>query len=173
MDGCLVELAEFLRSSEAAALEGAFAHIVGAAAWLGALRLYAKESGVALDFDGLKLTFIDNRTLAVDVAEMVRKVFARSSLKADMPRVVARLEEIVAKASRLSEICSGKDVLSILSQALCRHYKCCPAGECSTKILSRVLRVAATLEDLQDMTLYQRLSAIISTVPFRWAGVAL
>lgn len=165
---------EFLRGSGGeAALEGAISRIVGAAAWLGALRLYAHEASLALDFDGLRLTFIDSRTLAVDVPDMVRKVFARSSVTVNIPSVVARIERTVEESNRLSEIACGKDVIAILSLALSRHYKCCAAGECSTQILSRMLRVSATLEDFQSMTLYQRLATIIGTASFRWVGVAL
>jgi hypothetical protein len=166
-------IAEFRRCSGAAAIDEAFARIVGDAAWLGALRLYAHEASLALDFDGLRLTFIDSKTLEVDLSEMVRRVFARSSLNLDISAVIARIREIVASANRLSEIPCGKDVLAILSRALLLHYKCCSAGECSTETLGRMLRVSATLEDLKPMTLYQRLATLISAVPFRWAGVDL
>jgi hypothetical protein len=167
-------MTEFLRASGGSvAINQAFAHIVGAAAWLGALRLYAHEVSVALDFDGLRLTFIDTRTLSVDVSDMVRKVFARSSLKADISSVVARIEEIMAEAGKPSEIACGKDVLAILSLALNRHYKCCSAGECSIATLGRMLRVSASLEDLQAMTLYPRLATVVSTGPFQWGNLVI
>jgi hypothetical protein len=156
-----------------AVIKDAYSRIVGAAAWLGALRLYAREAGVALNFDGLRFsTFIDSRTLEVDPAEMVRKVFARSLFRGEVPKVVARLTEMRA-STEVYEIACGKDVLEVLSQALSRHYKCCSAQECSVDTLGRILRVSATLDDLRAMTLYERLATVVSTVPFRWAGVAL
>jgi hypothetical protein len=167
-------ISEFLRESGGASvIEDAFARIVNAAAWVGALRFYAAEAGLPLDFDGLRFTFIDHRTLEVDLPEMVRLVFARSLQKADISMVVSRLKDIVNSASRLPEITCGKDALAILSLALNRHYRCCTAGECSIDTLGRMLRVAATLEDLRSMTLYRRLAQLITTVPFRWSGVAL
>lgn len=167
-------MAEFLRGAGGqAAIATAFSRVMNAAAWIGALRHYGKENDLALDFDGLKLTFLSNTTLEVDAAEMVRKVFARSKIKADIAVVVGEITGIVDKAESPSAISCGKDVLEIISQALSRHYKCCSAHACSVETLGRMLRISATLTDLQIMTLYARLAAIVASVPFRWAGVTL
>jgi hypothetical protein len=168
-------MSEFLQNAPTPdVIDAAFCRVIGAAAWVGALKLYSHVEGLALDFDNLKFSFVDQKTLEVDVRELVRRVFARSEKRVDdLGKVVKDVERIYRETGSLCDITSGKDVIEVLSLALSRHYKCCSASECSIGTLGRMIRISATLTDLQEMSLYGELIKKIALSPFRWAGVAL
>lgn len=169
-------LSEFLSEAvDSNKANAEFKKICTAAACVGALRIYSKDNpGTNLDFDDLKYNrFLNPKSLAVDVKEAVRYVFAKSGvpLKNQAP-VVSAVSKILQNRAGPDIVCS-KDFLEILQLALSRHYNACDAGECSPSIITRSLRISVVHDDFKSMNLYQPLSAHIVTCGYSWPGTPL
>jgi len=155
-------------------IESSFQKIVFASAHVGALRLYSQQNSLRLDFDDLKFDFVDPRSLEIDVEKLVKKVAARSQINVgDQAQVATWIADTVANSNPLIDVVCGKDVLSVMHIALCRHYKCCDSGECNPAILSKHLRISTVIDDLMHTQLMRSLIARINCSTFPWAGPKL
>ncbi len=168
-------LEEYLKDKGTrAVVKAAIDSIIDAAAWVGALRKYGFSEKLPLDFDNLDMSsFIEAKTMTVDIPEMIRKVSARSEVNMGDHLVVAQALRQILQGVNPLEIACGKDVIEIIHLALSRQYCCAPSGECSAPVLDRTLRISATLDDLKKMSMYPILAAQVALTPFKWAGAPL
>jgi hypothetical protein len=170
--------AEFLKEKASSTLvESAFAAIVDATAWIGALRAYSHQNGLNLFFDGVDFKFVDKRTLEVDQNEMIRLIFARSKVKLDnRDKVIESLKRLRQNKLSIRNLCCGKYFLEVMSICLCIQYNACDYREGASITLGRILRIATTIDDIRSMSLFPLLRNAVSeavAVQFTWAGVDL
>ena len=151
-----------------------FAKLCGLSAYIGALRLYSHMNSTGLDFDNIKYTrFIDQKTMRLNVVEMVRYLFAKSEKAlANKNEVISDVEKIVGSRQD-DDVCCSKEFIDIFSLALSKHYNSCVASECSPEVLSRTVRVAANNGDIKMMPIYADLKKHVNSNGLQWSGKTL
>jgi len=168
-------LSDYLKSPLDRVQESAeFAKVCRPAGYIGALRLFSHTNAIGIDFDDIKYTrFINAKTMDIGVKEMVRYMFAKSKVKLEnLDDIQAEIEKLVLSVPN-DEMACGKEVVDVLHLALSKHYDACPASECTSEVLSRMLRVAANNDDMKMLPMYAALRAHVASSGFPWNGAPL
>ncbi len=166
---------EYLKTRSSPELvKAAFQKILSASSFIGAMRLVSHPSALNLDFQNSKLNFIDNGTLEVDNAKMVKYFLSKSgsSLK-NSAEVVKIVQAEMSRGLGPLELSSGKDFLRVLSLALNKHYKCCNSAECTFETLSRMFRMSVLQDDVRNLAIYDRLVKQVGKSGMAWTGNTL
>ena len=151
----------------------AFDKLIQASSFIGALRFVSHRNGLSVDFKEAKFGFVDQRTLKVDIAEMIRYFLSRSQISMTASKDIFEEIQHISKNNAPSSVSCGKDFLKILSIALSRHYKCCNATECTFVTLSRMFRMTVTHDDIRELQLYPLLSEKVQQSGMAWTGFPL
>lgn len=169
-------LSEFLKKpldNATSSLE--FSKICSASACIGAIRIYSNDNkGTNLDFDDLKYgRFLNYKSLAVNIGEAVRYMFAKSKTVLNNHASVVSVVSNIMQTRPAADIVCSKEFVDVLHHALSRHYNACDAGECSPTNLNRTIRISAVQDDFKLMDLYQPLSAHVAACEYSWVGSQL
>lgn len=148
-----------------------FSKLCKSASCLGAIRAYSHKHGLRLDFDDIKYgRFLDLRTMNIDIRSAVTYIYAKSNVRlTDIDKIVSDINTILDTFDPIHLVCS-KDFLGILHLALCRHYGTCGSKECEPSVLSRIIRIATSHDDLKSLPLYQPLKSHVLSCGFPWKG---
>lgn len=125
--------------------------VLAAAREIGCLRYYSEKCGRNIRFSTIELSkFVCPKTLSVDLEKMLTHIGNKQE-----PRIsIARAEQAAAKAAVLEAkfeddayfvsdllLCSGHDLIEVLSIALRRMLGSCKEAEVKPDLLERVFRV--------------------------------
>jgi hypothetical protein len=120
---------------------------------IGALRLYAQEKGIALDFDKYDYRHI---TIGMDLnlEELVRTIFARSEI--GMHTCPDLQASITAKICNIPDhhLCCGHDVCAILGRSMQSTLGSQNARFVTGELIERNLRLAYGAEEFVQSALY-------------------
>jgi hypothetical protein len=136
--------------------------VYGSARPFGALRLLSESENLALRFEGLDFGRpVDRGTLVVDTAVLVMCVLSRSERSvAEKPRILEQLAEICEDRDVDSrELCSGHDVVAILSIGLRKLLGSNDARRVRPDELERALRLAFDPSEFKRTRLYTDLQS--------------
>ena len=168
-------LSEFLKDPlPSAKVTTDFEKICQASSCIGAIRIHSQENDINLKFDDLKYTkFFNPRDLSVNISEAVRYIFAKSEkVLTDKFAVEKAVGALMSGRAPVDIVCS-KEFLEIFHLALSRYYKACSSAECAPITLGRAVRIAATHDDIKNLSLYQPLKAHINSCGYAWIGNSL
>lgn len=144
--------------------------LVMAAVWIGCLRLHSKRAGLSLTFWGLKYAkCINDKSLSIDIEALVREVMNRSQ-RPDLSHVdiAAELRSMHGSIENSWLICSGKDMIEVLSYGLRKVLSTKNAKEVDPKIIAQSLRIAFNWDDMNRSVLSQNLRAWAEQNPSYW-----
>ena len=118
--------------------------LLGAALPIGALRLHSRRAGLDLRFGGVRYAnCIDVSSLQPDPDGMVSEVMNRSMRQDLNPTELKRAVELILKEGHDPwQLCSGPDLVAILSLGLRKTLGTNDAGEVAEDRLQRMLRIA-------------------------------
>jgi hypothetical protein len=134
--------------------------ILRAAYPIGRLRLYSKEKNIGLKFEGLSFSFVDRKTLEVDIKRLVQAVYnnTRRPLKNfDELSNLLKIEE--ENAYPLNHICCGHDVCTILGRALIAYIGNQTSAITTIEMVERWLRLAYSENFFKKTALFQKIKA--------------
>ncbi len=153
--------------------EKIFCEICAASGVLGALRLFSSKSGANLDFDDLKYNrFFDHKEFIIKKSDLIKYVYAKSKQKIpDVTFVENELDAILEERSHKDLACS-KETIEIIHILLWRKYNH-NSAECSSNVISRMIRVASNSEDAKSLSLFPALQKKVASSPFAWVGTGL
>jgi Protein of unknown function (DUF4435) len=125
---------------------------------IGALRLYAQENALSLDFDSYDYRHfaID---MTVDVAELIRVIFARS--KVALLRIQTVQTSIQAKIASVPDhhLCCGHDACVAFGRSLQAKLGSQNAKSISGELIERSLRLAYGAAEFLNTHLYYEIKA--------------
>lgn len=145
--------------------------LVQAAKPIGCLRLRSSLDGMGLRFEGLRYSrFIDSVTLDIERHAFVREVKHRSG-RADVEctKLMEDIEDAEAAVEDVWSVCSGDDLVGILSLGLRKVFGTNDARAVSPEVLRRSLRLGFMDSEFRESQLYAQIGAWTS----RNAGFAL
>lgn len=118
--------------------------LLTAAAPLGALRLVSVDQDLRLDFNGITYSrFVDRRTLAVDIARMVRVVTDNSRQpRLDATALAGDVRAAVDHHGASWQLCCGDDLVHLLSIGLTSALGSATAYAVSPDAVAKVLELA-------------------------------
>ena len=165
-------LSEFLRkeiSQEESILH--FEKICHPASYIGALRIYSKENDNNINFDSIKYNrFIDVKDFSIDIKSMIQYMFSKSS------KPLSKIETIEEQVCEIKNrydsdsISCAKEFIDLMHLAIARHYNSCASPQCSSEVLSRMIRISTNCDDLKMIPMYSYLKDHISTSGIVWNG---
>lgn len=123
-----------------------------AASPIGCLRLHSERCQLGLRFDGLDYgNCIDQRTIEIHPTRLVEQVKNRSQ-RPELPSeaLLSALQQMQAENHDPWELCSGTDLLGILSVGLRRAFGTNNAGTVREEQLRRGLRLAFTAAEFMS-----------------------
>ena len=129
--------------------------LIGAAVWVGCLRLHSERTKLRLKFRNLTYSkFIDKESLRIDRGAFLREVMNRSR-RNDLSHEELR-QEIVAIHASLEDhwlVCKGKDMVEVLEYGLRKALGTKRERKVDSKVLQRSLRLAFERRDLEKSQL--------------------
>lgn len=123
---------------------------------LGYLRLISVRESLSLKFEGLDFAdFVDRETLKLDLSKLLRAVKGRSQRQdiADK-QLLASIQGLKRDTYDIWHLCSGHDVISVLSVGLRKAIGSWNANDVKLEILERNLRLAFERAHFQETRLY-------------------
>ena len=127
---------------------------------IGILRFYSLNTGKKLVFENIKYTFVDRRTLAINVEHMIRTIYnnSRISLKSQEFRDVACYVARKSKGSHnVWHMCCGHDLTAMLGKSLQSLFGTRRAIEIDAASVERVLRLAYSFDDFRKTQLHEQI----------------
>lgn len=130
--------------------------LLAAAAPLGCLLWYSVSSRLHLDFDELKIgKFVDEKTLAVDVRQMVKTVLDHSRRPdLDGGAIARQVEETMAAGYDRWHLCCGHHLAEILAMALRKTLGTHSSGEMDAAQIEQKLGLAYEAVHFSSTRLY-------------------
>ena len=130
--------------------------LLKAASHLGYLRWLSHRNGYGLKFDGLSLrACVDSRDLTVDAPELVRRVRNLSTGHVPSAGVLEDgVEQLAQEEHDLWHVCSGADLIKILSIALTQKLGSNRHSIVTPDKLRSALRLAYTHQDFRSSTVH-------------------
>lgn len=127
-----------------------------AVAPMGYLRWLNHLENLGLRFDGLSLgDFVDSRSLALDVTRLIAALRMRSErMNVSQEYITRRMTELQQLAPSLSDLCHGKDLVSMLGIGLRHRWGSRNAAETKIDVLSRALRLSFSARMFRETRLY-------------------
>ena len=126
---------------------------------VGCLRLFSERRGLSLKFRELEYSnFINKDDLQIDRKALVSYIRRRSErLDLSEDYLLGGLAEIESKSYESWQICSGKDLLGILSVALRKKIGTRNSSEVDLKNLQQAFRLSYGLQEFTDTNFFQSL----------------
>ena len=152
---------EFGSSEKLARLGTDVRHIVLRAAYkIGCLRLLSYRAGLALRFHGLRYgRVIDQNTLDVDESRLAAAVFHLSQRPTEfLSNVVSQLRQLLREECDPWEVCTGEDLLGVMSVGFRKILGTNNAGDVSIDRLRLYLRLAFGVRDIEDSHLWRHVT---------------
>lgn len=150
-----------------------FKKVCTASGCIGALRLLSNLLEMSLDFDDLKYNrFFDVDKFSVSLTDLIRYVFAKSKEKLDDIKNVENEINKILNQNEPEYLACGKETIDLIHIFISRKLNK-NAADCSTSVITRMIRVAAGLEDMKMLSFFPHLRRKIKTNPFEWTGKIL
>lgn len=132
--------------------------LIRAASPIGYLRLYSERNGISLRFKGMNYSkFIDKQTLSIDLHALISQVKNRSHNQTiSEVQLADGVRELEKSEYDPWQICTGTDILNILSIGLRHILGNNNATDVQDVGLRRSLRLACSKEDFDNTKLKQR-----------------
>ena len=155
-------LAEYGSESKISELDlGIREILLKAASEIGKLRLCSERKSVNLRFSGLNYnSFVDRESLDIDTRALVVEILNRSQRQdISVQETVNEVNDFNAVGVDPWELCTGADLLGVLSIGLRRALGSNSSNEVSDKRLRRSLRLAFSKNELQKTYLWRACKA--------------
>lgn len=124
---------------------------------MGYFRWISQQYDYSLTFNDIVYSrFIDNRTLVLNISEMIRTIKNKSSRHdLDEKYLQNLIDEVTDEEHDSWDVCSGHDLVCILSLGLCRAFGSNKSGEVRPEMLEKFLRTGYEAVYFYSIQLYQ------------------
>lgn len=127
--------------------------LLEAATPLGSLRWISRRDGLGLRFSGINYrACVDSATLQLDIWKMIQEIKNRSQRpEIDASELETKIQQVVAAGHDGWHVCSGEDLVAILSVGLRSAVGSNSAQAVAPEVLRRLLRLALDEAEFQRL----------------------